>query len=244
MPSNQPSASASSQCPTCNDTGKVRGFLGLFTRYCPDCAGVAEATAEPTRSQDDAVRSEQTPSQAEVDRLLAEAGDDEAMVRIRALAGLSKVKTERALDEMIQVAGLDYKGEVRIAAICGLASREDRDRTERRLVYWMDRFGENSTSGGNPKWSPALALAIMRGNDVQRALAESFDGKQFLLQDLGNANQQRAKPGADRIAFLLTWFTSIDAGHGFPLYIERAHELFPEHRPILEGVRRWMAGTL
>ena len=257
-----------SECTFCGGKGKVGGFLGFGASSCELCSGTGqdactacggsgkaskpsaavkrEASPSPPAAASEQSASPPPPARdiPDVERLLADAANDEAMIRIRAMAGLAGVPTDRALDEMVQVAGLDFKGEVRIAAIVGLASRPDRERTVAGLVRWMDAFGGNSTSGGNPKWSPALALAILRGNDLDAALAEGFDGREFLVKDLRGANAERAQPGADRIAFLLTWFMSIDGGQGFPLYIESARDRFPQHREILDGVLKWMARTL
>ncbi len=165
---------------------------------------------------------------------------DNPFHRLTSAVILKEIESDKAYYELIQTAALDGRREVRLAAICALALKKDRPKITAELEKWTFHFGNKCTTGGNPKMSMLLALAIIKGYDLDKALDFDFGGKAGVQKEIEETGYEKSEKGIDRIGYLLTFFLALDKGLGDEELVIEIKKSYPELEELLDAVLKYM----
>ena len=170
--------------------------------------------------------------------------NEDPALRIEATSKLSKLNTERSCTELIETIGFDDAGEVRIAAMIALLERKDKSQVVDLLKTKIERWGDKSTSGGNPKVFGIVALSLIKDMNITKAIDFDFNGKENVQMFIDQSNYNIAQPGIDRTAFFMVWFTAIDGGKGRVNLIDKIEDLYKNQKNLIDLLRKWMLRSL
>jgi ankyrin repeat protein len=164
--------------------------------------------------------------------------------RLTSAVILKEIESDKAYYELIQTSALDGRREVRLAAICALALKKDRPKIIAELEKWTFHFGNKCTTGGNPKMTMILALAIIKDYDLDKALDFEFQGKAGLLKEIEETGVEKSEKGVDRIGYLTTFFLALDKGMGDESMVTEIKNSYPELEDLLNAVLKYMKKDL
>jgi hypothetical protein len=225
----------------CKEDYEVKGYLN--SSFCHGTEIIYDARPNPIsliikmRLKDTLEKIEL--SEDELNRIYLQANHKDFIFRLEAILRLSKIATEKAYYELTQTAALDFRGELRIAAILSLVSIRNNAFIEKFLKEWIGKF-----DGADAKTSLLLALSILNEYNVEKALNFSFIGKDKIIQDIEKSNYKRSNIGTDRIAFFLTYFFGLDGSGENEDLIRTIVEYFPDYKELLNAVHKWMRMSL
>lgn len=195
----------------------------------------SEATIVNTESSTTFVKNQKALVPKEIYKA---ANDSDPTIRLNAILDLANIDTEEAEHELMQSAALDYLGEIRVAAILGLADRF-KNKNSDYLQRKVSLFG-NSES----KKAPLFVLAILNNFDMEKALDFQFDGRESIMRDITNSNCGRIEAGVERIAYMLTYFYGMDDGAGKLDLINKIERKYPEYNHLTSSLKKWIPMSL
>jgi len=226
----------------CKHDYEVEGYFN--SPYCQDTEVIYDGRKPSAISQLIGLRFRDTPleseySEEELNKIYLQANHDDYLIRLETILRLSRITTDKAYYELVQTAALDFKGELRIAAVVALAAIRNKSPICRFLKEWVEKFNRNEA-----KMAPLLALSIIEGYDIDKALNLGFKDKEHLIQNIKKSGDERANFGVDRIAFYLVYFFGLDGGGGNKELVETIAKYFPDFKTLFYAILKWMKMSL
>lgn len=226
----------------CKHDYEVEGYFN--SPYCHDTEAIYDGRKPSAissmfgfRFPDTLLESEY--SEEELNKIYLQANHDDYLIRLEAILRLSRITTDRAYYELVQTAALDFKGELRIAAVVALSAIRNKSFSFMFLKEWVDKFNRCEA-----KMAPLLALSIIEGYDIDKALNFGFRDKEQVIQNIKASGDGRSNFGVDRIAFYLVYFFGLDGGGGNKELIEIIAEYFPDFKALFYAILKWMKMSL
>lgn len=177
-----------------------------------------------------------------VDMLLERLNTDDYVGRIDAIIDVSSNDDEKIVHKLIEIAVSAMKGEVRVAAAVGLCEYRSKKKSELLEKYLSESEGY-MLSGGDPKATIALILAVMDGSyDLTQVLEKHPDVKSEILEYIGKADRdyKEINPRVNQMAYLLAWCAGIDMGYGDRGFIEYVGYKTKSNKKLVSSILEWM----
>ncbi len=178
----------------------------------------------------------------DVEKQLERLNTEDYIDRIDAIMDVSNSDDEKIVHKLIEIAVSAMRGEVRVAAAVGLCEHQSDKRIE-LLERYLSVSDGYMLSGGDPKATVALILAVMNGGyNLEQVLEKHPDVKSEVLEYLGKADRDHNEinSGMDQIAYFLTWCAGIYMGCGDRSFIEYVGHKSNSSKKLVSSIIEWM----